>query len=203
MYLYCIGLDVPYKLFLLSSTNRALNPLRPPSTTLYLHHLRTTTSCSEMIDDSRKGGKQRQRGIRKSFKWEVNTSSVVVLDCTEMSPSLKLNLTELYRTSATAISLTVGLIHIYWSSNHSRRPMRAVVRQCWKGSLKRWILNFSCQFLYTLYLFDPINFFHHRVVRKCPQRSSSPWLQSYLSFLLPHPTYISRLSKYFTPALTG
>ena len=113
----------PIRIIPLILNKPSTNPLRPPSTTLYLHHLRTTTSCSEMIDDSRKGGKQRQRGIRNSFKWEVNTSSVVVSDCTEMSPSLKLNLTELYRTSATAISFTIGLIHIRWSSNHSREPI--------------------------------------------------------------------------------
>ena len=123
----------PMQIIPLILNKPSTSPLRPPSTTFYLPHIRTTTSCSEMIDNSRKGGKQRQRGIRNSFKWKVNTSSVVVLDCTEMSPSLKLNLIELHRTSATAISSTVGLIHIYWSSNHSRRPMGAVVRQCWKG----------------------------------------------------------------------
>ena len=44
------------------------------------------------------------------FLNKVSTSSVVVLDCTEMSPSRKLNLTELYYTSVTVISSTIGLI---------------------------------------------------------------------------------------------
>ena len=113
----------PMQIIPLILNKPSTSPLRPPSTTFYLPHIRTTTCCSGKMDDSRKGGKQRQCGIRNSFKWEVNTSSVVVLDCTEMSPSLKLNLTELYRTSGTAISFTIGLIHIRWSSNHSREPI--------------------------------------------------------------------------------
>ena len=32
------------------------SPLRPPSTTFYLPHIRTTTCCSGKMDDSRKGG---------------------------------------------------------------------------------------------------------------------------------------------------
>ena len=148
---------------------------------------------------------------KKLFLNKVSTSSVVVLDRTEMSPIRKLNLTELSCTSTIAISPTIGLIRVHWSSNHPGsfsipRANGVLVRQRWRGSWKEgfWISRRAPSLVpLFLFLFEPLSwtthFFHHRVVRKCPERSSPPCPQSYSTFLLPHPTYVSGLSEYFTP----
>ena len=148
---------------------------------------------------------------KKLFLNEVSTSSVVVLDRTEMSPSCKLNLTELSCTSMITISPTIGLICVHWSSNYPGSFLTpwangVLVCQHWRGSWKDgfWIFCRAPSLVpLFLFLFEPLSwtthFFHHRVVHKCPERSSPPCPQSYSTFLLPHPMYISGPSEYFTP----
>ena len=67
----------------------------------------------------------------KLFLDEVSTSSVVVLDCTEISPSRKLNLAELYCMSVSVISFTIGLIGRVTTQGSSSMPRAngVVVRQ--------------------------------------------------------------------------
>ena len=43
------------------------------------------------------GGRQRRCGIRSSVKWEVSTSSVVIVDGNDIFPSRKPILMELYQ----------------------------------------------------------------------------------------------------------